>query len=417
MAKNNNDFFDKKKIWSEVKDRLLACYLRPYFQKILMTRKPVLYIDCFAGKGKFADGNDGSPLIALKTREESLQASSVNSNLKKIDMCFIDLKYGDELQKNTAPYRKDGAIQIISGKYEEKILDLLRDKAGHNIFLYIDPYGIKALDSGLFSLFSSYNFASFEMLINFNSFGFFREACRILNVDWSKDEAFRDLDDFIVEYDSTKVDSTKESEALLTSIAGGDYWKAIAKDYRDGKITGYQAEKKLSSEYKKWLSTKFAYVLDLPIRMKAGQQPKYRMVHVSNHEDGCFLMAQNMLNRKEEIYKHIQKDNQCSLLDGTLNFVPKSDGAWISKEELTKVIRSYLDGIESEINITKFIAGFISKTGILCELKNVYAILEELQTQEYLGVRRRPPVTKNGNVRKFWDEKKGKKVILKRVIQ
>ena len=52
-------------------------------------------------------------------------------------MYFIDLKYGDELQKNTAPYRKDGTIQIISGKYEEKILDLLRDKAGHNIFLYI----------------------------------------------------------------------------------------------------------------------------------------------------------------------------------------------------------------------------------------------------------------------------------------
>ena len=121
MAKNNSDFFDKKKIWSEVKDRLLKCYLRPYFQKILMTRKPVLYIDCFAGKGKFADGNDGSPLIALKTREESLQASFVNSNLKKIDMCFIDLKYGSELQKNTDPYKKDGAIQIVSGKYEEKI--------------------------------------------------------------------------------------------------------------------------------------------------------------------------------------------------------------------------------------------------------------------------------------------------------
>ena len=417
MAKNNNDFFDKKKIWSEVKDSLLACYLRPYFQKILMTRKPVFYIDCFAGKGKFNDGNDGSPLIALKTREASLQTSLVSNNFKKIDMCFIDLRYGEELQKNTDFYRKDGSIQIVSGKYEEKILDLLRDKAGYNIFLYIDPYGIKALDAGLFSQFSSYNFASFEMLVNFNSFGFFRAACRVLNVDWSVDEAFRDLDDLIVEYDPTKIDATKESEALLTRIAGGDYWKAIAKDYRDRKITGYQAEKRLSSEYKKRLSTNFEYVLDLPIRMKAGQQPKYRMVHVSNHEDACFLMAQNMLKRTDEIYTHIQKESQGSLLEGDSGIVPKSDGAWISKEDLIKAIKSYLECIEIEINITKFIAGFISKTGILCKLKNIYSILTELQTQEYIEIRRTPSVTKTGKPSKFWEEKKGQEAILKRVIQ
>ena len=33
--------------------------------KILYTRNPLVYVDCFAGKGKFDDGNPGSPLIAL----------------------------------------------------------------------------------------------------------------------------------------------------------------------------------------------------------------------------------------------------------------------------------------------------------------------------------------------------------------
>lgn len=411
MAKNNSDFFKKKKIWSEVKDSLLACYLKPYFQKILKTRKPVLYIDCFAGKGKFDDGNDGSPLIALKIRECCLQNSFVNNN--KIDMCFIDLRYGEDLKKNTEYYKKDGRIQIISGKYEEKILDLLQNKEGYNVFLYIDPYGIKALNSSLFSCFSSFAFASFEMLINLNSFGFFREACRVFDIDCN-DEAFQELDDFIVEYDATTVDSTRESEELLSRIADGDYWKEIVQKYRVSKLTGYQAEKELSCEYKKRLQKKFSYVLDLPIRIKEGQQPKYRMIHVSNHSDGCFLMAQNMLKRKTEIYIYIQKNTQTSLLEGT-NFLSKGGGEWIAKEIITNKIKTCINELDSEISITKFIADFICKTGIFCEFNNIYAILEELKCKNFIHIIRTPSITKKGLPSKFWGEKTGQSVILKRV--
>ena len=68
MAKKNNDFFVEKKAWSVVKDELLGCYFMPYVSKILHTYRPLVYVDCFAGKGKFDDGNPGSPLIALEER-------------------------------------------------------------------------------------------------------------------------------------------------------------------------------------------------------------------------------------------------------------------------------------------------------------------------------------------------------------
>ena len=35
----------------------------------------LVYVDCFAGKGKFEDGNDGSPLIALKIISECLDST------------------------------------------------------------------------------------------------------------------------------------------------------------------------------------------------------------------------------------------------------------------------------------------------------------------------------------------------------
>ena len=63
MSKDNRDFFKEKKDWSEIKDTLLGAYLKPYFQKVLMTKRPIFYVDCFSGKGRFDDGKPGSPVI------------------------------------------------------------------------------------------------------------------------------------------------------------------------------------------------------------------------------------------------------------------------------------------------------------------------------------------------------------------
>ena len=52
MSKRNDDFFTNKKKWSETKDTLLGCYLKPYFEKIKYRKNPICYIDAFAGKGK-----------------------------------------------------------------------------------------------------------------------------------------------------------------------------------------------------------------------------------------------------------------------------------------------------------------------------------------------------------------------------
>ena len=72
MSKDNRRFFEKKNTWSEVKDILLGCYLVPYFSKIFRTKKPLLYVDCFAGKGRFDDGQDGSPMIAAQSISKSI---------------------------------------------------------------------------------------------------------------------------------------------------------------------------------------------------------------------------------------------------------------------------------------------------------------------------------------------------------
>lgn len=416
MSKDNSDFFKKKNSWSTIKDELLKCYLAPYFQKVLMTKKPIFYVDCFAGQGKFEDGSNGSPLIALEVRGKSLIQTTRTDLKGAIKTAFIELNYADLLQKNIDDMIITGdKPEVIPGKYEEQIENLLKDKGGQNVFLYIDPYGIKALDSTLFDKFESFGFSTFEMLINFNSFGFFRDGCRVMSVDVSKDATFTDLED-LVEYDATQVKSDSDSEKLLTNIAGGDYWKNIVEDYKNGKIDGYKAEKRLSTEYKQRLKQRYSYVLDLPIRLKANQRPKYRMIHVCDHEDGCYLMAENMQRRKDKLFLNIQNDGQLSLFDFDPTVSKTAEGEMVTKDEIKDKIRAFLKNAKGDLRIKKFIAGFCNEYGLLCDFKMMHEIIEQMDTAGELEIVRNPATNSRGKSR-FWDEKNGQTVTIRRLTK
>ena len=417
MSKDNSNFFKKKNEWSVIKDKLLGCYLTPYFQKVLRTGKPICYVDCFAGKGMFDDGTEGSPLIALKTRESCLQLTKIRDKHGAIKTRFIELNHATDLSKNVkAVHPSYDEPIIIPGAYEDNIEKILSRERGSNVFLYIDPYGIKALDAALFRKFKTMGFNSFEMLINFNSFGFFRDACRVLNVDYHADEALQGLDD-LVEYEPTLVSADKESEDLLTAVAGGDYWKAIVLDYKTGKLDGYQAEQRLSTEYKQNLKKDYGYVLDMPIRLKAGQRPKYRMIHVCDHEDGCFLMAQNMQKRKDELFISIQQENQLSIFDVAPDYSSTVEGELLSRNQIAEMVSECMDAFPGEVSITKFVATFVNQYGLVCEFRMIYDILTEMQTKKKIEIRRNPSHRFNHQPSTFWEENKDHSVIIRRIRQ
>ena len=303
MAKKNDDFFKEKKSWSEVKDSLLGNYLKPYLQKILHTRKSIVYVDCFAGKGAFEDGQPGSPLIALQTMQDCLNHTTMSD--WHIEPYFIDLNYADDLKVNLKEYP---GINIVSGKYEDEICTILEEKRGCNVFLYVDPYGIKALDCTLFDCFATHGFNSIELLINMNSFGFIREGCRVLGVNFDDNDIFEDL----VEYDSTHLVADENSKLALNKIAGGDYWIRIIEAKRRNTITAYDAEAQFADEYCKRLRQGYSYVLNMPLRIKRGQVPKYRMIHATNHADGALLMVDNIFGRWE-LMKDIQTGGQIQI--------------------------------------------------------------------------------------------------------
>ena len=50
----------------------------------------------------------------------------------------------------------------------------------------------------------------------------------------------------------------------------------------------------------------------MPLRIKKGQRPKYRLIHATNQKDGCLLMVDNICNRWQALQK-IQTDGQLML--------------------------------------------------------------------------------------------------------
>ena len=412
MPKDNKDFFKTKNSWSEIKDRLLGCYLAPYFQKILMNRRPIYYVDCFAGQGKFDDGKPGSPLIALEVRDVCLNRTG-NEN-GKVELCFIELNHAEKLQKSISAFNTPYELPAVqSGKYEDVIVTLLQSKRGANVFLYIDPYGIRALDYGIFETITAYGFNSLEMLINLNSFGFFRDACRAMEVAYNNDDAFRDLDD-IVEYAPTEINSSPQSVELLSRIAGGDYWKAIVERYKTGEIDGYTAEQVFSNEYKLRLRRRFSYVLDMPIRLKPGHRPKYRMIHACNHQDGCFLMAENMLKRKDELFTNIQQNRQPSLFNYIETITSTVENKLITMDQIEALFATFIAEGDEKVGCTTLIAGFFNQHGLLCEIKMLHSTLENLEKRGAIDIIRTPPKSEMGKPSTFWSETKNKRITIRR---
>ncbi|MBP5591760.1 three-Cys-motif partner protein TcmP [bacterium] len=399
MSKKNDDFFVEKKPWSEVKDQLLGCYLKPYVTKILHTRKPLVYVDCFAGKGKFGDGEPGSPLIALEIMQECLASTKIKD--VRIHSAFIDLNYADDLRTNLRDYHD---VSIVSGAYEDNIDKLLQNKTTCNVFLYIDPYGIKALDCLKFDTFANGQFNTIELLINMNSFGFIREACRVMEAEFKVDDSnfFEDL----VEYDPTELNATKESFEALNRIAGGDYWQEIITKYKSGEIDCYKAEECFSEKYCRRLSRNYAYVLNMPIRIKQNQHPKYRMIHATNHPDGCVLMADNICNRWE-LLKDIQSRGQLTLFQEDFN------NQIIDEFTIKERVIEHFSQCNTWISLTEAEAIFYVKFGVICKSGEIAKVLKTLEKDERLEVIRDPSSTEKGKSSTFMAEGHGKTVRVK----
>lgn len=367
------DFFKAKKEWSFFKDKILDYYLSPYIPKILSTGKPLVIFDCFAGKGKFDDGEAGSPLIIA----EHIQ-SIVHKNISlrgKIKGVFIEKKYIEDLRRNLSGYPN---TEVLEGTFEDNVQEILTTGRDNNIFLYIDPYGIKSLHLDTFYQIHNKHFSSVEILMNFNSRGFLREGCRLLQYErlFTEDEETGDYE----------IDDDVNTIEKMDAVAGGRYWQDILKSYYRHSTDIYHAEEKFIYEYSNKVKDIFKYTVNIPIKVKTSHLPKYRLLFGSNHPDGLILMADNMNKKWKEILAK-ERGKQGVLFEFEFPDLTLYKGFDVKRE-----IMNCLPETGKEILLKSVIVKLIMKYGITFPEKEYIQKIREMENQELL-VDRFPPLT------------------------
>lgn len=357
---STDNFFKKKQPWSEVKDKIVSGYLTPYCAKLLATQQPLKVVDCFAGKGKFDDGLDGSPIMIAKVIKEILKSENAYTN-KNIEACFIEHKYHDDLKENLQYFYQ---CKVISGTFEENISSILQRNKNNktNLFLYIDPYGIKSLSFKIFNSLKSMEEVSTEILMNFNSFGFLREGFRLMDK-----KIPNELNNSNYEIDG------KNSIERMDEIANGNYWQQIILDKNDNKCTMYEAEERFVKEYIEQLKTVYEFVINIPIKEKRERLPKYRLIFGSNHPEGLFLMVDTM---KKGWNHFLDNANEYSLFK-EFEFPDYNIGEINLEEELLRYIPH-----DSEIKLLDLYIALVNRFGVCFSISEYREVLAKLSEED-----------------------------------
>ncbi|QDV21104.1 hypothetical protein Pan153_57860 [Gimesia panareensis] len=290
----DSTFFDSKRPWSRYKDFLLKSYLEPYIPKVASLKRPILIVDCFAGMGRFKDGEEGSPLIiadAIQRWSEKLDVNITGEFIEANSEIF------GSLQQSLEEFHDFCTPRL--GTFDETLIDLEKQAKRNTVFLYVDPYTVKGLRfermKKVFDQISKSS-SSVEVLMNFNIPIFMRwalAALKRLNEMPDSEELEPEADD---------PNETVERR-ILSEIAGGDYWISIASN--DNLSFSEKIDEFLNAYVCK-LRESFKYVCSYPVKEKYRHQvPKYVMLFATGHPDGILLMNDFMCKaRREFVEQH-----------------------------------------------------------------------------------------------------------------
>jgi len=391
MASTKN-FFEKKHEWSTLKDDLLNNYLPPYLEKIKKFNSGIAIFDCFAGKGKFDDGSEGSPFIILRNISQSKASVSSHAYL-------IEQKYGDVLESNIQCF--NGYYTLYKDTYESNISTIQSICHDKNIFLYIDPYGIKSLDFVYFEKFKASKPRTIELLLNFNTFGFLREGCRLLN------DTHITCDESEVDYESDE-NNTREN---MNSVANGDYWQRLVNSYYHKEMDLKKAEISFAESYSSELQKVFKYVINVPIKDKVTNIPKYRMFYGTNSSAGLFLMVDQMHKAWDKVL-HSCANCQCDLFEDKSEYSISSSLKVFTPISIENELLQLLKKNES-ISMKEYFIEIINKCGITYSCGEYRTEIGKLEQAGKITVCRSKPLTDNGRPSKALDFEK-QEILIKR---
>jgi three-Cys-motif partner protein len=170
MAKGTSaGFFGKRKPPAVFKHALLQHYVAAYAGMVGSTNSQgrVVFLDGYAGEGRYEDQSPGSPMLAMNMALGMLPG-------RALECVFVekDLKSFTSLEEVTATFKEQGvACEAIRGRVEDHLDAVVRQASGVPLFMFLDPCGVALPFARLVSVMTGPRAGTFpatEVLINFS---------------------------------------------------------------------------------------------------------------------------------------------------------------------------------------------------------------------------------------------------------
>lgn len=247
-------FFERKRSWSTVKDRIVNDYLACYLKTVHSLRKPIVLVDAFSGPGQFGDGTDGSPLLICKAIDSRGGAGAA------MNCVFSDTRpaHRAALKSNLRQFIEAGVCGEPLADCGEAIAHAVDKYRGSTIFFYLDPYGIKDLEfDTVRQIYERDIRQSTEVLINFNFRTFMRMSGN-WGYDWNASQVARE----VAACKAGKIDT-------VNRVMGGDYWLSIVTNPALNKI---DREDAVINAYLDKVRGYFQFAYSIPVKERSEDQ-------------------------------------------------------------------------------------------------------------------------------------------------
>lgn len=199
--------------------------------------------------------------------------------------------------------------------------------------------------------------------------------------------------------DNYEVDE-HDSVSGMNDIANGDYWQIIVDEFKNNKINLFEAEEHFVNAYIKQFKNLFKYAVNIPIRLKTGHMPKYRLIFGTNNQDGAILMADNMNRRWKELLS-AQRGGQKVLFEYEF-----PDLSIQQNFNLEKDILNILQKHGFSVLMKELLVELIEKYGISFSEKEYKDKMREMGEKKLIIINRTPKYTPKGKEVTSLDYKK-----------
>jgi len=272
----SDEFFAQRRAAAAFKHGILERYPVVFAGKAgSITSGRVVFLDGYAGPGRYEDGSPGSPLLFV-------QAAQYLGELRKVTGIFVE-QHPDRCARLREVLTEVGATGVnyrtVEGDLGAHLPGLLPSASGAALFAFLDPFGT-ALNRGQLrsQLLGRSGRAPTEVLLHVSV----STVARIGGLLRAAERDQRALEE-----------RDRKTIANLDRFLGGTWWqesfRAVA---GEDLITATEVALDVAQRYCATLTAETGFQsISMPVRTAAEQQPKYVLVLFTRHPAGVWEFA------------------------------------------------------------------------------------------------------------------------------